>query len=294
MCSYPICDSISERGSTSMLYCGLVRDRGTVRTSTTIPTFASFSRSTNAAIGRVECPMVKNGLRMLPHQTRAVVPPLEPVIRHHSIAIKIATRFPITRCDGAPTGASACATGCGTRGQFELGRLGRTAPASRARAVAILGDPRRPPLAVVGVGLAVPAARRLVVRGADLRPLHEGPLDARAVAEAGAVVAPEPAVAGDTEDPAAGLPLTDREGGEGSEGGEGDEEDRDELTDGAHERSPAVCVQRRLAARDTIVCQRDRSWPRMERNEIHDRIPRGDRPKEWPLGEALFIGGLLG
>src|SRR5262249_42367346 len=219
-----------------MLYCGLVRDRGTAATATTIPTSASFSRSTNAAIGRVECPMVKNGLRMLPHQTRAVVPPLEPVIRHHSIAIKIATRFPITRCDGAPTGASACATGCATGGQFELGLLGRTAPASRARAIAILGDPGRPPLAVVGVGLAVAAAHRLVVRGAALGHLQAGPVDARAGAEAGAVVAPEPAVARDTDEPAAGLPLTDREGGEGSEDGEGDEEDRDELTDGAHER----------------------------------------------------------
>src|SRR5262249_467949 len=180
------------------------------------------------------------------------------------------------------------------RGHLGLARGGRPAPAQGARAAAALAAPRPPPLAVVGVGLAVAAAHRLVVLGADLRHLHAGPLDVRAVAEAGAVVAPEPAVARDTDEPAAGLPLTDREGGEGSEGGAGDQADRDELTDGAHERSPAVCVQRRLAARDTIVCQRDRSWPRMERNEIHDRIPRGDRPKEWPLGEALFIGGLLG
>src|SRR5690242_21643425 len=47
-----------------MLYCGLVRERGTVRTSTTRRTSDSLSRSTKVMIGRVECPIVKNGLRM--------------------------------------------------------------------------------------------------------------------------------------------------------------------------------------------------------------------------------------
>jgi hypothetical protein len=40
------------------LYCGLVRDLGTVRTSTTSVTSTLRNRSTNSAIDRVEWPMV--------------------------------------------------------------------------------------------------------------------------------------------------------------------------------------------------------------------------------------------
>src|SRR5262249_8547403 len=126
---------------------------------------------------------------------------------------------------------------------------------SAPRPVAVLGDPRRPPLAVVAVGLAVAAAHRLIVLGADFRHPHAGPLDVGALAEAGAVVAPEPAVARDTHEPAASLPLADREGGEGNEDGEGNGENRDELMDSAHERSPAVCVQWSLGEETSaIVC----------------------------------------
>src|SRR5262249_45869485 len=51
--------------STSALNCGLVRERGTVRTSTTRRTSESRSRSTNVDSGRVECPIVKNGFSVL-------------------------------------------------------------------------------------------------------------------------------------------------------------------------------------------------------------------------------------
>jgi hypothetical protein len=48
-------------GSTSRLYCGFLRERGTVRTSATSSTSASCSKATKSAIERVACPMVKNG-----------------------------------------------------------------------------------------------------------------------------------------------------------------------------------------------------------------------------------------
>src|SRR5262245_22667070 len=54
-------DSDSVVGSAFRLNCGLVRDRGTVRTSTTSSICTSCNRSTNSRIERVECPMVKNG-----------------------------------------------------------------------------------------------------------------------------------------------------------------------------------------------------------------------------------------
>src|SRR5205085_9198457 len=54
----------SEPGNVSRLYCGLVRERGTVRTSTTSVTSASRSMATNSSSGRVEWPMVWNGWRM--------------------------------------------------------------------------------------------------------------------------------------------------------------------------------------------------------------------------------------
>src|SRR4029453_9265762 len=47
-------------GSRSALNCGLVRDRGTVRTSTTVSIFASRRIPTNSSIDRVEWPIVKN------------------------------------------------------------------------------------------------------------------------------------------------------------------------------------------------------------------------------------------
>src|SRR3954471_14226299 len=47
-------------GSRSALNCGLVRDRGTVRTSTTVSIFASCRIPTNSSIDRVEWPIVKN------------------------------------------------------------------------------------------------------------------------------------------------------------------------------------------------------------------------------------------
>src|SRR2546421_9959956 len=54
----------SEPGNVSRLYCGLVRERGTVRTSTTSVTSASRSMATNSSSARVEWPMVWNGWRM--------------------------------------------------------------------------------------------------------------------------------------------------------------------------------------------------------------------------------------
>src|SRR5262245_58764933 len=67
MCSYAIWYADSESGRTSQLYCGLVLDRGTVRTSTTSRTSTFVSNSANAATGRAECPMVKNGLAIFQH-----------------------------------------------------------------------------------------------------------------------------------------------------------------------------------------------------------------------------------
>src|SRR5712675_1267220 len=60
-CSYSIWNSDSAFESTSLLYCELVCERGTVRTSATSWTPAFVSRFTNSLIERVECPMVKNG-----------------------------------------------------------------------------------------------------------------------------------------------------------------------------------------------------------------------------------------
>ena len=64
-CSYAIPCAAREAGKTSRLNCGLVRERGTVRTSTTSLTSAVVKSATNSSIGRVECPMVKKGLDML-------------------------------------------------------------------------------------------------------------------------------------------------------------------------------------------------------------------------------------
>jgi hypothetical protein len=66
MCSCPISNADSDSVSTCLWYCGLVRDRGMVRTSTMSRTPASPSKSTNTTIGRVECPMVRNGLARFP------------------------------------------------------------------------------------------------------------------------------------------------------------------------------------------------------------------------------------
>src|SRR5438105_6247713 len=49
-------------GRVSRLYCGLVLERGTVRTSTNRRTPALFSRPAKEASGCVECPTVKNTL----------------------------------------------------------------------------------------------------------------------------------------------------------------------------------------------------------------------------------------
>src|SRR5260370_10293535 len=43
-----------------MLNCGLVRERGMARPSTTTSMFCARNNSTSSAIERVECPMVKN------------------------------------------------------------------------------------------------------------------------------------------------------------------------------------------------------------------------------------------
>src|SRR6476661_2610776 len=48
----------SEAGSESALNCGLWRDPGTVRTSTSWVTLCAASSFTNSSIGRVECPIV--------------------------------------------------------------------------------------------------------------------------------------------------------------------------------------------------------------------------------------------
>src|SRR5215831_7541894 len=54
----------SAFGSVSRLYCGLVRERGTVRTSTMRVTSLGSSSAASSSIARVECPMVKNGSAM--------------------------------------------------------------------------------------------------------------------------------------------------------------------------------------------------------------------------------------
>src|SRR4051812_39889680 len=46
-------------GSVSRLNCGLCRDRGIVRTSTTRPMPCAFRSRTKSSIDRVECPIVK-------------------------------------------------------------------------------------------------------------------------------------------------------------------------------------------------------------------------------------------
>jgi hypothetical protein len=53
------------------LYCGFVRERGTLRTSTTSAICGPLSKSTNSVTGRVECPMVKKGwaIRLAVHVT---------------------------------------------------------------------------------------------------------------------------------------------------------------------------------------------------------------------------------
>src|SRR5581483_7216336 len=55
------CASASAGGSTSMPYCGLVRERGIVRTSATTAISALRSRSMNASIGCLAWPIVWNG-----------------------------------------------------------------------------------------------------------------------------------------------------------------------------------------------------------------------------------------
>src|SRR5258708_39603360 len=49
----------SASGSVSVLNCGLARERGTERTSTSRSTPASRSSATSSATLRVECPIVK-------------------------------------------------------------------------------------------------------------------------------------------------------------------------------------------------------------------------------------------
>ena len=51
---YPIPTAASDCGRVSMLNCGLVRDRGNARTSTTSSTAACCNEATNSAIVRVE------------------------------------------------------------------------------------------------------------------------------------------------------------------------------------------------------------------------------------------------
>src|ERR1044071_9505723 len=51
--------SVSSCGSVSVLNCGLVRERGTERTSTRRSTPASCNMPTSSATLRVECPIVK-------------------------------------------------------------------------------------------------------------------------------------------------------------------------------------------------------------------------------------------
>src|SRR5262249_61386105 len=94
----------------------------------------------------------------------------------------------------------------------------------------------------------------IVVVAAARHP-HGAHLDGGTLEKAGAVAAPDPAAAGNTPEPAASLPLADREGGEGNEDGECNGENRDELMGSAHERSPAVCVQWSLGEETSaIVC----------------------------------------
>jgi hypothetical protein len=62
--SYAIRNSDNDPGSVSRSYCGFVRKRGTVRTSTTRPISEAASKSMNSPIGYVEWPMVKNGNAM--------------------------------------------------------------------------------------------------------------------------------------------------------------------------------------------------------------------------------------
>ena len=51
---WPICQAASASGRASRLYCGLVRDRGVLRMSTTISTLPVFNSSTNSTMLRVE------------------------------------------------------------------------------------------------------------------------------------------------------------------------------------------------------------------------------------------------
>src|SRR5262249_40080821 len=60
MCRYSIPNVARETASVSRSNCGLVRERGADRTSTTSRTNASFSNSMNTVTGLVACPIVKN------------------------------------------------------------------------------------------------------------------------------------------------------------------------------------------------------------------------------------------
>jgi hypothetical protein len=60
----------------SQLYCGFVRERGTLRTSTRSAICAPFSKSMNSSTGRVEWPMVKKGFEFRVVSRRITAPAL--------------------------------------------------------------------------------------------------------------------------------------------------------------------------------------------------------------------------
>src|SRR6185436_16207559 len=57
--TYPKPAFFSARGNEALLNCGLCRERGTVRTSTTRDTPCACSRRMNSSRVRVECPSVR-------------------------------------------------------------------------------------------------------------------------------------------------------------------------------------------------------------------------------------------
>src|SRR5437867_12889211 len=79
------CPSVWE--SASQLYCGFVRERGTLGTSATTPICARLSRSTNSLIGRVECPMVKNGCAICHFGLPAYAPKRTRLVQSHMIGL---------------------------------------------------------------------------------------------------------------------------------------------------------------------------------------------------------------
>src|SRR5919205_163190 len=74
-CRYAISPAASASASGLWLYCGLRREPGKRRTSTSVFTFASLRRPTSSSSGRTPCPMVKTvtGIESRLHGREALV-----------------------------------------------------------------------------------------------------------------------------------------------------------------------------------------------------------------------------